>query len=249
MPQHADIRNSLLQMLDDEDLRQVASRLRFEVLPRGTVLQKPGAPTRHLHFLDDGFATVVTDVEGITVDTAFIGFEGMIGDAFLHGVADPRTTTTMQVDGRGWRLAVEDYVFLDGLVPDLRESMLLFSHTLTTQIMHSVLAATRFKVRNRIARCLLMCQDRMTSQTLPITHLSLSEMLGVRRASVTNELQKLEGENLIRSRRAAVVLIDRPGLIDVADGCYGGPETEYMRVFRRRADMLSGAGDVGSVLG
>jgi hypothetical protein len=75
-----------------------------------------------------------------------------------------------------------------------------------------------------------MCDDRVAGNRLVITHEYLSVMLGVRRPGVTVALQMIEGRGLIQSRRGEVVIRDRKGLIDLANGSYGEPEAEYKRL-------------------
>ena len=75
-----------------------------------------------------------------------------------------------------------------------------------------------------------MCDDRVPGESLAITHEFLSIMLGVRRPGVTVALQLLEGRALIRSRRGEIVIRDRAGLEELANGSYGEPEAEYVRL-------------------
>ncbi|WP_352593498.1 helix-turn-helix domain-containing protein [Mesorhizobium caraganae] len=75
-----------------------------------------------------------------------------------------------------------------------------------------------------------MCDDRLVGGRLVIAHEYLGVMLGVRRPGVTVALQVIEGRGLIQSRRGEVVISDRKGLINLANGSYGDSEAEYRRV-------------------
>ena len=79
-----------------------------------------------------------------------------------------------------------------------------------------------------------MCQDRVTTDFLQITHEYIAFLLGIRRPSVTTALHILEGLKLIRSNRGAVNVIDREGLERFAAGCYGLPEREFERLLGAR---------------
>ena len=82
----------------------------------------------------------------------------------------------------------------------------------------------------RLARWLLMCQDRLDGDELSITHEFLSLMLGAQRSSTTLAVQALEGYRLIRARRGRITVLDREALEAAADDGYGVPEAEYARL-------------------
>ena len=83
----------------------------------------------------------------------------------------------------------------------------------------------------RLARWLLMTHERMDGDKLGLTHEFISLMLGVRRAGVTSALQGFEAKGLIERARSTVVVKDRAGLVEAANGLYGPPEAEFERLF------------------
>ncbi|AIC31447.1 helix-turn-helix domain-containing protein (plasmid) [Rhizobium etli bv. mimosae str. IE4771] len=102
-------------------------------------------------------------------------------------------------------------------------------YTRELQLAHSALAAAKYSMHQRLARWLLMCHDRLAGD-VPVTHEFLAAMLGVRRSGITEHLHVLEGIHAIKSTRGNVRILDRRALIEVAGGCYGGPEAEYERL-------------------
>jgi CRP-like cAMP-binding protein len=90
--------------------------------------------------------------------------------------------------------------------------------------------ATRLKLEHRLARWLVMVQDRHNETKIKLTHEFLALILGVRRPGVTVAMQVLEGKGYLRSARGQVHIINRRGLIDLAGFSYGVPEAEYQRV-------------------
>jgi hypothetical protein len=92
-----------------------------------------------------------------------------------------------------------------------------------------------------LARWLLMAQDLLGTPELILTYDSLALMLGVRRAGVTVGLQHFEAQGLISTARGAVTILDRDGMIESANGLYGGPEAEFERLFSRAASACSSA--------
>jgi hypothetical protein len=104
-------------------------------------------------------------------------------------------------------------------------------HVFTVQVSYTALANAKFRVEKRLARWILMCQDRVKTDLLEITHDYIAFLLGIRRPSVTTALHILEGHKLIRSNRGTIVVINRNGLERFAAGCYGLPEREFERLF------------------
>ena len=103
-----------------------------------------------------------------------------------------------------------------------------------------MLANGQYSLRERLARWLLMCHDRLDTDDLPITHEFLSTVLGVRRPGITNELHVLEGIHAIRASRGNVRIVNRSILEDVADTTYGVPEKEYEKLITRmRTDVAT----------
>jgi Crp-like helix-turn-helix domain len=111
----------------------------------------------------------------------------------------------------------------------LADVLLKFAYAFLIQVTHSALAQARFTTEQRLARWLLMAQDR-TGDEIPLTHEFLAMMLGTRRASVTVALHVLEECATIELKRGRIWVRDRPGLEKAAGDCYGLPESELARV-------------------
>ena len=112
----------------------------------------------------------------------------------------------------------------------LRDSLLKFVQAFSVQTTHTAICNARAKLDERLARWLLMAQDRIQSDILPLTHEFLSLMLGVRRPGVTVALKALRERGLIAYRRGEITIKDRKGMERVAGEVYGTPESEYRRL-------------------
>src|SRR5437763_9693429 len=110
--------------------------------------------------------------------------------------------------------------------------LLRYVQVFLIQASQTVVANARFKIEERLARWILMADDRVDTPVIALTHEFLSIMLGVRRAGVTDAIHALEGRGLIRGDRGEIRITDRKGLVEWADGCYGVPEREYRRLIR-----------------
>jgi CRP-like cAMP-binding protein len=117
-----------------------------------------------------------------------------------------------------------------GESPTLRRRLLHHAFSFQVQMSFTALANARHTIGERLARWLLMSEDRLGPQ-VDLTHEFLSLMLGVRRPGVTTALNELENQGVITAKRGSIVICDRNALLEAANGCYGAPEAEYERLF------------------
>ncbi|MBY5447324.1 Crp/Fnr family transcriptional regulator [Rhizobium leguminosarum] len=238
MMMQSGVKNRLLRSFPRDAFERLAPLLEPIDLPVNHSLVRPRQPIEHVCFLESGLASMVVEsADGKSVEIRHIGREGIAGYPVVLGVERTPNKTFMQVAGHGLQVATEDFLpVLDH--PDVRQLLLRYVHTCELQLAHSALAAAKFNMHQRLARWLLMCHDRIDGNDLPLTHEFLALMLGVRRASVTDELHILEGMHAIRSTRGNVRITDRSKLIEIAGGCYGVPEQEYERLIEGYGKQL-----------
>ena len=136
----------------------------------------------------------------------------------------------VQIAGAGHILSADALRAAMTTSPALKDHLLKFALTFMTQITQTALANGRDRIDVRLARWLLMANDRVDGDDLPLTHEFMAIMLGVRRPGVTDALHRLEGDHLVRSRRGVVSVRDRAGLERLAGLSYGVPEAEYRRL-------------------
>ena len=111
--------------------------------------------------------------------------------------------------------------------PTLWAALALYAHMLGVQTAYTALASAQAPLPERLARWLMMIDDRVEGASFDVTHELLAIMLGVRRSGVTTSLHELEGEGLIRSTRGHVAILDREGLLARAGNAYGKTERSY----------------------
>jgi CRP-like cAMP-binding protein len=128
--------------------------------------------------------------------------------------------TYMQMAGNGQRMRVANLREAIMQSVDLHHVLLRYVRSFLLQTASTALANGRSKIEERLARWLLMAQDRIDGDQLPMTHEFLSVMLGVRRPGVTIALQALERENLIAHRRGIITILDREALKARSNGAY-----------------------------
>lgn len=228
----SDTKNTILAALSVDDFGLLKRHLTFVDLPVRRQLEKRNQAVDYVYFLESGLASVVISAgANQNIEIGIIGFEGMTGLSILHESDRALYETFIQSAGEGWRIPSGDLLDAIRSSPSLRTVLMHYAHTVTTQMAFTALSNGRFKVEERLARWLLMARDRSSSDTIALTHEFLAIMLGVRRPGVTNALNSLGRRKLIVSQRGNVTIIDRAGMEEAANGCYGGAENEYRRLF------------------
>jgi CRP-like cAMP-binding protein len=224
-------RNLLLASLSPADLGSLLPHLGAVDLPLRHVLEKPDKRVDAVYFPEAGFASVVAvQAKGTQVEVGLIGREGMSGLTIILGNHRSPHSTYMQAAGEGQRIDAGELRKAMQQSASLHGSLLKYVQVFMTQTAHTAIANARAKLEERLARWILMADDRLDGKSLPLTHEFLSLMLGVRRAGVTEALHALEAQNLIQPARGEVVVLNRKGIERKAGASYGVPEAEYRRL-------------------
>jgi CRP-like cAMP-binding protein len=224
-------KNKLLQRLTSGDLSLLEPHFERLTLKLKTVLQRPGVPIEFVYFPETCIASVIARMPlGSDAEVGVVGFEGMTGTPIVMGDDRQPCECVIQSPGDGTRLPAKALVEAIAVSPTLRLFLLRYVQSLSTQTSFTALVNARSKLEERLARWLLMCHDRVDGDELALTHEYLSIMLGVRRPGVTVAIQGLEGKGVIRAKRGVVIIRDREALVELANGAYGIPESEYERL-------------------
>jgi CRP-like cAMP-binding protein len=225
-------RNVLLDQLSDSDRARLEPKLRPVQLAFRQQLQQSNRRINAAYFLESGIASVVTVAGGSRkqAETAIIGREGMIGISLLYGVDRSPWEIFIQVEGEGQCIDATDLRAMLNQSVSLHRALLRFAFVFTVQTANTALANAHGTLEERLARWLLMTQDRLDSGEMSLTHEFLAEMLGVRRAGVTVALQRFEDKDIISRTRGRITILDRDGLLGSANGLYGQPEAEAERL-------------------
>jgi CRP-like cAMP-binding protein len=226
-------RNRLLMALDGVDrdlLMPHMERLHMDV---GTVVVKAGVPFTHVYFPENAILSVVNYMEdGTGVEVGTVGNEGMAGlPAYLEAEAS-EGETFCQHEGACLRALVGPVIVAAAESPGIRRLLNRYTQAYMTQVAQSAACNRLHSIEQRCARWLLMTHDRMVGPTdlIHLKHDFLALMLGVRRAGVTIAAGALQDSGLIRYRRGAIRVLDRPGLEAASCECYG--------IVRRHFDRL-----------
>jgi CRP-like cAMP-binding protein len=216
------VNNLILLSLPDKEYNLIRPHLEPLDLPPHKILQEPGEKIEFAYFLNEGMASLVAlSHDGRSVEVGIIGKEGMVGMSLTQGLRCEIFRAIMQMAGSGMRIRSE--VFEDILLsaPVLRSQLGRFALMHGMQVAQLAACNRLHGIDQRLARWLLMCQDRFDSQLLPLTHDFLAQMLGTGRPSVSLAAGMLEDAGLIENLRGTVKILNRKSLEAVACECYG----------------------------
>lgn len=223
--------NRLLLALPEPDLQLVGRFLEPVKLRRGQVLQERNRPVKHGYFIESGAAALFlrTRQDGL-VGVSVIARYGLVGLPIVLGTATSPHRCVVQIPGRAFRIPAANLEFVLSASPALQQAVNRFLQALLIQQSHRVLCAARHKVDQQLASWLLAMSDRVDNEHIDITHALVSQMLGVRRASVTTAARQLEQIGAISGGRGFLKIADRPKLEAVSCECYKGMAQEYARL-------------------
>ena len=213
--------NRILSRLSRQEFALLEPHLEAVDLPVRKSLEARRKRIDQVYFIESGFASVVANgTSKPSIEVGIIGREGMTGLAIVMGHDRAQHETYIQVAGRGLRISAAKLREADERSMTLHRAILRYAHAFLLQTTTTALANGRSKIEERAARWLLMADDRIDGDDLPLTHEFLGLMLGTHRPGVTIALQALEKAGLITTRRSHITIIDRKGLEKSSNGTY-----------------------------
>jgi CRP-like cAMP-binding protein len=187
-----------------------------------TVLYEAGETIKSGYFVNSGLMSVLSvQPDGKSVEVGLIGKEGFVGLPLVVGYHSSPTRVVTQGDGTAFRCSADDLKQLIRQCPELAQQLHRFAHKLAMQTTQIAACNRLHEVEERLARWILMSQDRIQSDHLPLTQEFLGQMLGTRRSSVTISAGVLQKAGMISYTRGSVTILDRPKLEAAACDCYG----------------------------
>lgn len=195
------------------------------------VLSDQYEPTRHVYFPTVGFISLVTAIEGKPVlEVGMVGREGMLGAHLALGVGLSPLHSIVQGAGAAWRISVRNFRLELGRSPPLQQCLDRYLYVLMAQLASSAACLRFHQIGPRLARWLLMSQDRAHADAFHVTHEFLAYMLGVRRVGVTTAAGALQRRGLIVYHRGQLEVLDRAGLELASCCCYANDQRAYRRL-------------------
>src|SRR4051795_8444410 len=229
-PQQASVRNRLLSALPPDDFGLLEPHLEPTSLELRQWLSQTKRPIRRVYFPEQSIVSILADTSQGRIEVGMIGPEGMAGLPVVHGIDHSPHGYLVQAAGQALKITAQNLRTAVRHSPALHARLLRYAHARMVQTAQTAYANAGFDIEARLARWVLMTNDRLEGEDLLLTHEFLSMMLGVRRAGVTLAIQALEANKLIRAKRGSIMVLDRAGLEALARDAYGVAEAGYARV-------------------
>jgi CRP-like cAMP-binding protein len=223
--------NRLLRGLPEADLQLLLPKLKWIELKLRDTLYKPNEQIDYAYFPTSGICSVIAETAtGVKSEVGIIGREGFVGAAIVLYADSAPFDVIVQVEGRA--LMIEKGELQETMIRSraLMAALLRFIHVFSVQTTQTAVANALYSPVERLARWLLMCQDRVDTPDFTMTHKFLAVMLGVPGTGVTAALTELESTNIIAATKGRLAVLDRPALETIVRGAYGIPEKEYERL-------------------
>ncbi len=229
----AAVENHLIELLPRKDRLRLLAICEPVELVLAEVLGEPGQPTRHVYFPIEGFISLVARIDGSPgVEVGMVGREGMLGTQLALGAAVSPVHAVVQGAGAAWRIGAAAFRRELAGSAALQRGLDAYLAVLMVQLATAA-ACQRFHLLGpRLARWLLMSQDRCHADRFRVTHEFLAYMLGVRRVGITTAAKALQRGGLIDYHRGDITVLDRSGLEAAACGCYAADRHAYAELDR-----------------
>lgn len=194
-----------------------------------------GKPLQHAHFPIEGFLSLVIDVDSHPpLEVGMVGAEAMLGSELILGLAATPWRALVQGAGSSWRIGAQQLRTQIDAIPELEA---LLQACLLARLHQQTLAAAcqRYhQIAPRLARWLLMMQDRSHSDCFHMTQEFMALMLGVRRVGVTEAAGHFQDAGLIAYHRGELTVLDRKALETEACSCYAADKQIYQRLMKAK---------------
>jgi CRP-like cAMP-binding protein len=168
--------------------------------------------------------------DGSMVEVGLVGKEGIVGIPATLGDNIATTTATVQVPNSGMRMKASLLKTEFGRGGSLQRLLLRYTQALYALASQNAACNRLHQLDERLARWLLLVCDRVDSNELPLTQEFMAQMLGVRRAGVTEAAKTLPQAGLIGYNRSKITILNRQELEAAACSCYGIIKAEYARL-------------------
>jgi len=223
--------NRLLASLPDEDYRRFVSGCEQIDIELGDVLSESEESFRYVYFPTKSYISQTTAIDGHdSLGVGLIGDEGMLGISLILGVNDSPLRALVQGPGTALRMSTARFREELAQSPILQHGLDRYLCVVMGQLEQTAACIRFHVVEARLARWLLMTQDRAHSNEFHITHEFLASMLGVRRVGITKAACELQNRKLISYKRGAITVLDRIGLEAASCKCYEADKLIYEKM-------------------
>jgi CRP-like cAMP-binding protein len=215
------INNRILNAIPDSEFETLRPYLEMVTFTYHQSLHESAEGIEYATFPDKGMISlVIVTTDGRSVEVGIVGKEGWVGAPLSVGMSKSPYRAMVQIPGSGMRVKSETLLQALDSSPQIRLMLNRYAQIQGMQVAQLAACNRLHEIEKRLARWMLMCQDRVESNLLPMTHEFFAQMLGAGRPSVTLAAGVLQRAGIIRYSRGKVTILDRKGLEGAACECY-----------------------------
>ncbi|WP_198783228.1 Crp/Fnr family transcriptional regulator [Shewanella putrefaciens] len=215
------VQNQLIHDLPALEQVELLSQAKLVQLNFADLLCQPGELYQYVYFPLTAFISLIAKLpKHPALEMGLIGYEGMLGATTLLSTRQVPSEAIIQGSGKAWRIPIATFEDLLAQSSSLRQILETYLYQLLCQLSQNAVCAHFHSVESRLARWLLMSHDRIQTNELFLTHQFLSDMLGVRRSSITEAAGELQASGCISYNRGRLYILDRQGLLARCCSCY-----------------------------
>jgi len=223
--------NSILAALPKKDFERLLPDLKYVEMPLGWTMSESGDHVNYLHFPTSGIVSLIYVLEdGSSSEVALVGNEGLVGVSIFMGGESMPSSTEVQCAGGAYRLSRKVMKQEFALGGKLQNLALLYTQALISQTSQTAVCNQHHSLEQRFCRWLLMSLDRLHDTEVIITQEMISNLLGVRRESITEAVGQLQRDGVVDQKRGRIDILDRPAVEQRACECYSMVLQEYARL-------------------
>jgi CRP-like cAMP-binding protein len=230
MPLATPVSNRLLAGLPSRTRNEMLEDCERVELTLGELLSEPAEMLRYAYFPADGFISLMAKVDGhTTLELGLVGNEGMYSPSSMLGSDVSPLRALVQGSGGALRMKTTDLRRAADASTALRDTLNRYMCVIVAQLAQTAVCNSFHRIEARLARWLLMTQDRAHTDRLSLTHGLLATMLGVRRSGISIAAATLQTRKMIHYSRGEITILDRGRLEIVSCECYGAAKKIYRR--------------------
>lgn len=222
------VENQLIELLPAKARARLLALCRPVDLTMAETLCESGSLATYVYFPTAGFVSLIATSAGTGgVEIGMVGNEGMVGPQLSFGMTVSPMKALVQGSGTSWRIRTRVFNEERVATPALQLMVTRYAYVVLAQMANSATCMRYHFVGARLARCLLMSQDKANSDSFQMTQDLLGSMLGVRRVGISVAAGELQRDGLIEYSRGHIKVLDRDGLERAACNCYAKDRTAY----------------------
>lgn len=228
---HGFRKNHLLASLPTEELTRLNSKLELIHLQTGQTLCDPGTPIGHVYFPTTAIISLLYQLDdGSLAETAVIGNEGIVGIALFMGGETTLNQAVVQSPGHAYRMKGQLLKAEFNRAGALQRTVMRYTQALLWETAQTLVCVRHHSLDQQLCRWLLRRFDRLSVKHLSMSQEAIANVLGVRRASISELAIILRKEGLIEYERGRISLLDRAGMEERTCECYAATRDEFDRL-------------------